>query len=142
MAGPFASSGNQAQEIERVQLKGGFTPDAGALGVAAAVLGEALPRITEAHANTIQQGITDQTESVKQALLAAQNPALRGSKFTEEALQNPITAEAFKQFNLIQDAATEGKLPKQYALERLEEIQDTAIANNPAYSTSAGMWPC
>lgn len=133
MAGPFASSGNQAQEIERVQLKGGFTPDAGALGVAAAVLGEALPRITEAHANTISQGITDQTESVKQALLAAQNPALRGSKFTEEALQNPITREAFKQFNLIQDAAEDGKLPKQYALERLEEIQDTAIANNPAF---------
>lgn len=133
MAGPFASSGNQAQDIERVQLKGGFSPDAGAIGVVEAVLGVAVPALTEAHANDIKQDITDQTESVKQALLAAQNPALRGSSFTEEALANPVTAEAFKQFNLIQDAASSGKLPKQYALERLEEIQDTAIANNPAF---------
>ena len=133
MAGPFSSTGNQAQDIERVQLKGGFSPDAGVAGVAAAIIGEAIPLITEAHAKDIREDITSQTESVKQALLAAQNPALRGSEFTEEALQNPITKEAFKQFNLIQDAASSGKLPKQYALERLEEIQDTAIANNPGF---------
>ena len=131
--GPFASSGNQAQEIAPVQLRGGFSPDAGVAGVAAAVLGEALPRITEAHANDIQQDITNRTESIKEALLAAQNPALAQSLFKEEALKNPVTKEAFKQFNLIQGAAQSGKLPRAYALERLEAIQDEAIANNPAF---------
>jgi len=133
MAGPFASSGNEAQEIERVQLQGGFTPDAGLAGVAAAVLGKALPLLTEAHAKDIKQDITDETESIKEALLAAQNPALAGSKFKKEALENPVTAEAFRQYTLIQDAAASGKLPRQYALERLEAIQDEAIANNPAF---------
>ena len=133
MAGPFSSTGNQAQDIERVQLQGGFSPDAGLAGVAAAVLGEALPRITEAHASDLQQDITNRTESIKEALLAAQNPALAQSLFKEEALKNPITREAFKQFNLIQGAAQSGKLPRQYALERLEAIQDEAIANNPAF---------
>ena len=133
MAGPFSSTGNQAQDIERVQLQGGFDADAGIAGVAAAVLGEALPRITEAHANDIQQDITNRTESIKEALLAAQNPALAQSLFKEEALANPVTKEAFRQFNLIQNAAGEGKLPKAYALERLEAIQDEAIANNPAF---------
>ena len=133
MPGPFASSGNQAQDIERVQLKGGSTPTAGIAGVAAAVLGQALPLITEAHSDQLQQDITNQAQSVKEALLAAQNPALASSAFKEEALANPVTKEAFKQFNLIKSAASTGKLPRQYALERLEVIQDEAIAANPAF---------
>lgn len=133
MPGPFSSTGNQAQDIERVQLKGGGAADAGIAGVAAAVLGQALPAITQAHADNLQQDVTDRTESIKEALLAAQNPALAKSMFKEEALANPVTKEAFKQFNLIQSAAASGKLPRAYALERLEAIQDEAIANNPAF---------
>lgn len=133
MAGPFASTGNQAIEIQQVQLQGGFAADAGVAGVAEAVLSKALPVITEQHESNIKEDITDQTESVKQALIATRNPALAKSLFKEEALQDPVTAEAFKQFNLIQDAAAQGKLPQQFMLERLEAIQDNAIANSPAF---------
>jgi hypothetical protein len=133
MAGPFSSTGNQAVDITPVQLQGGFTPAPSLAEAGAAALGAVLPAIREERIKDIQEDVTNQTESIKEALLAQRNPALAKSLFKEEALANPITAQAFKEFTQIQDAAASGKLPRQFALERLEAIQDTAIANAPEF---------
>lgn len=133
MAGPFSSSGNQAQEIEGVQLKGGFAPVPGivdALGAAAKV---ALPAITDNHIQNLKEDVTGKADSIKTALLARTNPALAQSLFTEEALANPATAAAFAQFNDIALAVSRGRLPGQFAQERLSVIMNDAISEAPEF---------
>lgn len=133
MAGPFSSRGNQAQEIEGVQLKGGFAPVPGIVDAVNAAAKVALPAIRDNHIQNLKEDITGKTDSVKTALLARSNPALAQSLFTEEALANPATAAAFAQFNDIALAVSQGKLPGQFALERLSVIQSDAIAQSPEF---------
>jgi len=133
MAGPFSSTGNQASEIPGVQLQGGFKPTPGVADALNAVASVAIPAIKKNHIDNLQEDITGQTDSIKTALLARANPALSQSLFTEEALANPATAAAFAQFNDIAAAVKQGKLPGQFALERLSVIQNDAIAQSPEF---------
>lgn len=133
MAGPFSSTGNQAAEIPGVQLQGGFQPTPGIADALNAVASVAVPAIKKNHIDNLQEDITGKTDSIKTALLARANPALSQSLFTEEALANPATAAAFAQFNDIQNAVKQGKLPGQFALERLSVIQNDAIAQSPEF---------
>lgn len=132
MAGPFSSQGG-VQDIPEVQLRGGFAPDPGVAGAIKGALDVALPAIRDNHVKNLKEDVTAQSQSIREALEATRNPAIAQSLFREEALANPITAQAFKEFNLIQDAASQGKLPQQFALERLEVIQNNAISNAPEF---------
>lgn len=134
MAGPFSSRGNQAQEIAGVQLKGGFDVVPGIAEAVGAAANIAVPAIRENHINKLQDEITGKTDSIKTALLARSNPALAQSLFTEEALANPATAAAFAAFNDIALAVKQGKLPGQFALERLSVIQNDAISESPEFA--------
>ena len=133
MAGPFSSRGNQATEIEGVQLQGGFAPVPGIVDAVNAAAKVALPAIRENHIQNLEEDVTGKTDSIKTALLARSNPALAQSLFTEEALANPATAAAFAQFNDIALAVKQGKLPGQFALERLSVIQSDAISQSPEF---------
>ena len=134
MAGPFSSRGNQAQEIAGVQLKGGFDVVPGIAEAVGAAANIAVPAIRENHISNLQDEITGKTDSIKTALLARANPALAQSLFTEEALANPATAAAFEAFNDIAAAVKQGKLPGQFALERLSVIQNDAISEAPEFA--------
>lgn len=134
MAGPFSSRGNQAQEIAGVQLKGGFDVVPGIAEAVGAAANIAVPAIRENHISNLQDEITGKTDSIKTALLARANPALAQSLFTEEALANPATAAAFAAFNDIALAVKQGKLPGQFALERLSVIQNDAISEAPEFA--------
>ena len=134
MAGPFSSQGNQAQEIAGVQLKGGFDVVPGIVEAVGAAASIAIPAIRENHISNLQDEITGKTDSIKTALLARANPALAQSLFTEEALANPATAAAFAAFNDIALAVKQGKLPGQFALERLSVIQNDAISEAPEFA--------
>lgn len=132
-SGPFSSRGNQAAEIPGVQLKGGFSPTPGIADAVGAIANVAIPAIKKNHIENLREDITGKTESVKTALLARANPLLAQSLFTEEALANPATAAAFRQFNDIANAVKQGRLPGQFALERLTVIQNDAIAESPEF---------
>jgi len=133
MAGPFSSSGNQAAPIEGVQLKGGFAPVPGIVDAIGAAAKVALPAITDNHIKNLKEDVTGKADSIKTALLARTNPAIAKSLFTEEALANPATAAAFAQFNDIALAVSRGRLPGQFALERLTVIQNDAISEAPEF---------
>jgi hypothetical protein len=132
MGAPFTSAGG-AKEIAGVQLHGGSPAAPGAAAAVDGALKVALPFLKDQHTRGLKEEVTGQVTSLKEALEATRNPSIAQSKFREEALANPITAGAFKEFTLIQDAAAQGRLPGDFALERLEDIQKQAIAKAPEF---------
>lgn len=132
--GAFSSKG-EAADIAPVQLKGGFNATAGVAGAVADVVGIVAPIVRQETLSGIKEELNESTDSIKLALEMAKNPALAKSQFSEEALRNPVTQQAFQEFNLIQNAATQGKIPASYARERLAVIQDQAIADAPAFES-------
>lgn len=133
MAGPFSSTGNQAAEIPGVQLQGGFQPTPGIADALNAVASVAVPAIKKNHIDNLQEDITGQTTSIRKFLKLARNPELLTSEFGVEAVENPAVRDALARFVEVRDATTQGKLPGQFALERLEVIQNDAIAAAPEF---------
>jgi hypothetical protein len=131
-ASPFATSGNVA-DIAPVQLRGGFTPNTGIADAVVNVANLAIPLITKAHEDELVDDVSGRIKAVSLALKATRFPSIQDSIFSEEALANPQVALALKEFTLIQDAATKGRLPQTFALERLELIQNNAIRNAPEF---------
>jgi len=129
---PFQTSGN-VSDIATVQLKGGFTPDT---GIASAVVDAAnliVPIIQKNHTESLTNDVTGKAKAVSLALKATRFPSIQESVFSEEALANPNVKMALEEFTLIQDAAKQGRLPSNFALERLELIQNNAIRNAPEF---------
>lgn len=134
MAGPFSSTGNQAAEIPGVQLQGGFQPTPGIADALNAVASVAIPAIKKNHIDNLQEDITGQTTSIRKFLKLARNPELLTSEFGVEAVENPAVRDALARFVEVRDATKQGKLPGQFALERLEVIQNDAIAAAPEFA--------
>lgn len=130
--GAFSSKG-EAAAIAPVQLKGGFTPSDGVAGVVQDLVGIASPIIRQETLKGIKEEVGQSADSIRIALEMAANPVLAESRFSEEALKNPVTQAAFEEFQLINLAATDGKLPASYARERLIVVQNQAIADAPAF---------
>ncbi len=133
MAGPFSSRGPAVSDIADTSVQGGFAPVPGIADALKAVADVALPAIKDNHIKNLKEDISGQSKSIQEALLATANPAIAKSLFRTEALANPQTAAAFQEFNLIKEAVRQGKLPSQFALERLAVIQNDAIANAPEF---------
>ncbi len=129
---PFATSGNVA-DIAPVQLRGGFTPNAGLAEAVVNVANTIIPVIRQNLEDDITEDVTGRTKAVGLALKAIRFPSIQESIFSEEALANPNVAMALEEFTLIQDAAKQGRLPATFALERLELIQNNAIRNAPEF---------
>lgn len=129
---PFATSGSVA-DIAPVQLRGGFTPDTGIADAIVNVANLAIPLITKAHEDELIDDVSGKIKAVSLALKATRFPSIQDTVFSEEALANPQVALALTEFTLIQDAATNGRLPATFALERLELIQNRAIKNAPEF---------
>jgi hypothetical protein len=129
---PFQTSGNVG-DIAPVSLKGGFTP---ATGVADALLNVAntvIPLITKNLEDDITDDVTGKITAVSEALRATRFPSIQKSMFSAEALANPNVKLAFKEFILIQEAVSANRLPSNFALERLEIIQNNAIRRSPEF---------
>lgn len=131
MAGPFSSTG--VQDIPDVQLSGGFTPSDGIAGAVNAGLQVALPQIRENRIQNLKEDVSGQTKDIETFLKLARTPSLLKSEFGVEAIENPAVRSAFAEFVKVRDASDQGKLPQQFALERLAVIQNTAISNAPEF---------
>lgn len=129
---PFATSGNVG-DIAPVQLKGGFTPDTGLADAVVDVANVVLPVIRQNLEDDLTEDVTGRAKAVSLALKATRFPSIQESIFSEEALANPNVAMALEEFTLIQDATKQGRLPGNFALERLELIQNNAIRNAPEF---------
>ena len=130
--GPFQTPANVA-DIAPVQLKGGFTPNAGILGAVADVAKIVVPAIRENLEESIVNDVSGNAKAVSLALKATRFPSIQESVFSTEALASPATQRAFEEFTLIQDAVTQGRLPSNFALERLELAQNNAIKDAPEF---------
>jgi len=131
---PFQTSGNVA-DIAPVQLRGGFTPDTGVADAIVNIANTVIPVIRQNLEDDITEDVTGRTKAVGLALKAIRFPSIQESIFSEEALANPNVAMALEEFTLIQDAAKQGRLPSNFALERLELIQNNAIRNAPEFES-------
>lgn len=128
---PFAAQGSA--EIPSANQSGGFSPAPDVAEALNAVASTVLPAIKKERVKSINQDVNGQTDAIQEALALQASPFLASSKFTEEALQNPHTKRVFEEFNKIQAAVTKGKLPAQFALERLAVLQNDAIAAAPEF---------
>lgn len=129
---PFQTSGN-VSDIAPVQLRGGFTPDTGIADAVVDVANTVIPVIRQNLEDDITEDVTGRTKAVSLALKATRFPSIQESVFSEEALANPNVAMALEEFTLIKDATAQGRLPANFALERLELIQNNAIRNSPEF---------
>ena len=116
---PFQTSGNVG-DIAPVSLKGGFSPDTGIADAVVQVANIAIPQIVQNMEDEITDDVSGQIKAVSLALKATRFPSIQEAVFSDEALANPNVALALKEFTKIQDAATAGRLPAQFVLERLE----------------------
>jgi hypothetical protein len=131
-AAPFATSGNVA-DIAPVQLKGGFTPDTGLADAVVNVANTVIPVIQQNLEDDLTNDVTGKARSVSLALKVHRFPSLAEKEFSEEALGDPNVRLALDNFFEIQEAVKQNKLPSNFALERLELIQNNAIRNAPAF---------
>lgn len=129
---PFQTAGNVA-DIAPVQLRGGFPPAPGIVDTILEVAEVAIPVIRQNVEAAITDEVTGKTKSVRLALQATRFPSIQASAFSEEALANPIVKQALVEFTKIQNATKQGVLPAQFALVRLEVIQNNAIKNSPEF---------
>jgi hypothetical protein len=129
---PFGTSGN-VQDIAPVQLRGGFSPAPGVVEAVEAVAKVAVPAMRENMEQNIREDVTGQTDSLRLALQATRYPSLRDTIFSEEAMANPAVQQALSEYTLIQEASRSGRLPSQFALERLEQIQLNAVRAAPEF---------
>lgn len=133
MAGsPFQTSGNVG-DIAVATSKGGFSPDTGIADAVVQVANIALPVIIKNLEDDITDDVSAKIKAVSEGLQAVRFPSIQDRVFSTEALANPNVKMALKEFTLIQDAASHGRLPATFVLERLELIQNDAIRKSPEF---------
>jgi len=139
MAGPFATSGNNAGDLSPVQLRGGasapIVPDPKLGAIAAA--GEAIETVSQVSQQRLQNqavtGIQSEIQSVRDALQIAKEGTAT-TVFTAEALKDPYIKQVFSEFNDIQSASFQGKFPQEMALQRMDALLSEAISRRPQYA--------
>ncbi len=129
---PFQTSGNVG-DIAPVSLRGGFSPDTGIADAVVQVANLAIPLITQNLEDEITDDVSGKIKAVSLALKATRFPSIQDAVFSDEALANPNVKLALSEFTKIQDAASAGRLPSQFVLERLELIQNRAIKDSPEF---------
>ncbi len=130
--GPFKSA-PPLQDIAPAAQRGGFARAPGIVDATKAVADALVPSIRDAHIKGLQEDVLGQTKTVKEFLKLARTPSLLLSEFGTEAIENPAVRQAIADFVKIRDATEQGKLPQQFALERLEMIQNQAIVAAPEF---------
>lgn len=129
---PFAS--RVPQPIAPVQLRGtkqvAGSEVAETLNVLASQL---LPAIRGEHIENLQQEVKLEAANVKKFLKLVRNPELLTSAFGVDAIENPVVRQTLRSFAEVREATKQGILPGQFALERLEVIQNNAIRDAPEF---------
>lgn len=144
MAGPFALSGNTAQDIAPIQLSGGAPAGVPsdtneALNVVNAAT-EAVKTVGALNQKRLEteavQGVQTQVKAVRDALQISKHPNLANSFFSQESLQDPYIKNVYAQFNEIQGAVKQGRLSHEYGIERMESIMSAAVSRRPQFADS------
>jgi len=130
-AAPFKSQ--QLPDIAPARQIGGVKRGPGPVDAVKAVSGILVPAIREQHIQGLKEDVLGQTKTVKEFLKLARTPSLLLTEFGTEAIENPAVRAAINDFVAVRDATDQGKLPQQFALERLETIQNNAIRDAPEF---------
>lgn len=137
--GPFASSGNQAAEIQAAPQFGGASQSSAIAEGVSKIANVVIPVVRENKINEVKDDINQQTSSVRDFLKLARNPELLTSEFGVDAVENPAVRQALSDFVDIREQSEQGILPSKFALERLEVIQNDAIAQAPEFAQEIRM---
>lgn len=139
MAGPFSTRGNNAGDLQAINLRGGASapivkdPD---LQVVAAA-GEALQTVAKVSEQRLENqavtGIQNEIQSVRDALQIARE-GTAATEFTAESLNDPYVKQVFEEFNEIQSASFQGKFPQEMALQRMDALLSEAVSRRPQYA--------
>lgn len=143
MAGPFSVAPSSAQEIAPQQVAGGAdtslvaaTKPASGLDIAANALASGIQfgKLAKDQLDKAAvEGVQTQVRSVRDALALSQNPEKQETFFGKEAAQDPYMQSVQKELMAIKEAQRQGRLPSDYALERMDEVTATAISKRPQF---------
>lgn len=133
---PFAIDPNSAGNVSNVNLRGDFggVPQANVVAEVGNLLTTAAAGATELHKTQLTSEVKGDIKAVELALQASRYPSLKESIFSKEALANPVVKNALGEFTKIQDAVRVGRLPSEYAVDRYNDILQTAVSRSPEFA--------
>ena len=137
MAGPFSVNPNSAPEVTPINLRGGTSVIVPAVDYAGAVAQAAqvgAQVFIETQKEKAQEEVKEKLRSVADALDVAANPRLQEMFFSEEALQNPYFRDVKSEFDKLNLAVEKGRIPQEYAMERVESKLRDAQKRLPAFA--------
>lgn len=139
MAGPFSTRGNNAGDLQAINLRGGASapivqdPDQQVIAAA----GEALQTVAKVSEQRLENqavtGIQNEIQSVRDALQIARE-GTAATEFTAESLNDPYVKQVFEEFSEIQSASFQGKFPQEMALQRMDALLSEAVSRRPQYA--------
>lgn len=130
---PGVFSAQQSQQIEQVSQQGGFDPSASVANGIAQAANILVPAATDARKRELTEQINTDTKNLGEFLRLSKDPALLNSEFGVQAIENPVVRSTLAEFVRVRNAAEQGKLPQEFAQERLRTIQNSAIASAPEF---------
>lgn len=139
MAGPFSLPPNSAQEIAPVRLAGGVSvPEVenNPLGIVNKALeaGVQYGKLNQQRLlSQATSGVQKEVQSVKDALKLTQRPDQISTYFSESARKDPYIDSVYKEYQRIQNAVQDGRFSQEYAIERIQEVVDTATSKRPQF---------
>lgn len=134
--GPFQVDPNPAREIAPVSQRGGFDTivPASNLGAAAGdIINTVAPVIAKQQQEAAAEDLRTNLGSIRDALYAARFPNVQSTLFTEEGKNNPVNKQAIKELQSLANASLQGRLPQQFAIERMNVVVSQAVAANPQW---------
>lgn len=137
MAGPFQVNPNSAQDIAPAQQSGGvntLVPRSSFLSDTAQLLGSVAPVVEQVEKQKAQDELRGNLTSITSALKAARFPNVQTELFTEEGLVNPANKAAIGELQKIANAAIQGKMPLQFAMERMNVVINDAVTAAPEWA--------
>ena len=137
MSGPFSVNPNSAPEVTPINLRGGTSVIVPAVDYAGAVAQAAqvgAQVFIETQKEKAQEDVKEKLRSVADALDVAANPRLQEMFFSDEALQNPYFRDVKAEFDKLNLAVEKGRIPQEYAMERVESKLRDAQKRLPAFS--------
>jgi hypothetical protein len=133
MSAPFSTDPNSARDVRVQAEQGGYKP-AQKFNIGqglSALVQTAAPFLVDKHKTDVKQDLADDYRAVSTALQAAKHGG--NDPFKDAALNDPVVAQAKKEYENIKAQVDQGVLPRQYALARFEEITAGAISDAPHF---------
>ena len=141
MAGPFGNPNSAAELSVQAPSPQAALPTIDApqapstIADIANVVNAVAPSVNAAMGQYYEGQVKQQLQSVEAALAATKYPWLQDALLASEASKDPIVLGAISEMKSISAAQRKGRLPPEYAMDRMEQIVSSAVAKVPAYET-------